>query len=60
MLEGDFGMEKIDDLYCIWKKQNGKIYWLNINKRFELYKGNRAGVKCFNHAINLMMKVCKT
>ncbi len=30
-----------------------------LKQRFELYKGNRAGVKCFNHAINLMMKVCK-
>ncbi|HKM18659.1 MAG TPA: hypothetical protein VJY14_01190 [Aliarcobacter sp.] len=58
MCSKEFGLEKIDNLYCIWKKENGKIYWLNIKKNFELYRGNRAGVRCFDKAKKLMMEVC--
>lgn len=54
----EFGLEKVDGLYCIWKKENDRIYWLDVNKKFELYKGNRAGVRCFSKACRLMVKVC--
>lgn len=58
MEEKEFGLEKVDGLYCIWKKEDHKIYWLNINKKFELYKGNRAGIRCFSKACSLMLKMC--
>ncbi len=53
------GIEKVDNLWCIFKKEDERIYWLDINKKFVLYKGSRAGVNCMNKATKLIVKVFK-
>lgn len=54
----EYGIELVDGLWCIWKKEQGKTYWLDINKKFDLYKGARAGLNCIKKANKLMQKVC--
>jgi len=49
-------MEKVGNLWCIFKNDKNYEYWLNMNRQWSS-KENRAGIKDFSKAQKLLIKV---
>jgi|GEM_PF-5675905 len=49
-------MEKVGNLWCIFKSDKNYEYWLDINKKWSS-KNNRAGIKDFKKAQKLLIKI---
>ena len=54
----EIGLEKFENLWCIFKKDKGVELWLNKNKKWSK-KDDRAGIKDYKKAENLLLNLLK-
>lgn len=54
----EIGMEKIQGLWCIFKKADGKELWLDKTKKWNT-KFDKAGIKDMNTAQKILEKFIK-
>jgi hypothetical protein len=54
----EIGLEKFENLWCIFKKDKGVELWLNKNKEWSK-KDDRAGIKDYKKAENLLLNLLK-
>jgi hypothetical protein len=57
IVKTEYGMEKAQDLWCIFKKEERRVYWLDIDKNWTFQKSKRAGVKSMDTAQKILMKM---
>ena len=54
----EIGLEKFENLWCIFKKDKGVELWLNKNKKWSK-KDDRAGIKDYKKAEILLLNLIK-
>jgi hypothetical protein len=51
-----YGLEKAQDLWCVFKEQNNKQLWLDIGRKWTYDKTKRAGIKEYEKAIKILLE----
>lgn len=55
----EWGLERVKNLWCIFKVKNNKTYWIDSKKEWNIDKTQRAGTQNYKKAMEFLEKEIK-